>query len=63
MDMRDAGISLRTVGPGLLPAFRPYLTHRAARDVELDRGDVLTLGAVTADRRTCAAAAAPRRPR
>ena len=57
MDVQDAGFSLRAVDPGLLPAFRPYLTDRAARDGALGRADVLTLGAVTAERRTCAAAA------
>ena len=57
MDVQDAGFSLRAVDPGLLAAFRPYLTDRAARDGALGRADVLTLGAVTAERRTCAAAA------
>lgn len=57
MDVKDAGFSLRVVEPGLLPAFRPYLTDQAAQDGALGRADVLTLGAVTAERRTCAAAA------
>ena len=57
MDVKDAGFSLRVVEPGLLPAFRPYLTDQAAQDGSLGRADVLTLGAVTAERRTCAAAA------
>lgn len=57
MDVKDAGLSLRVVEPGLLPAFRPYLTDQAAQDGSLGRADVLTLGAVTAERRTCAAAA------
>ena len=57
MDVKDAGFSLRVVEPGLLPAFRPYLTDQAAQDGALGRADILTLGAVTAERRTCAAAA------